>query len=168
MKFITLLLTVLLVFALASFALAENDTTPTPKLLADHDGHVMMGFTQPSAFCKQFIQETGLLNTVLPNVVPYKNEVFNFYTFDNQPIGYVQLIDRKVSAVDCGENKAPTYKVSIKSEDVVNSIMNSQDPFGEFQKQKKEHNIKIVGESFGKKVKGGFINILAGIASWFM
>ncbi len=169
MKIINLLVVIILIFSLSSFVLAENDTNATPLLLADAAGNVFKDFNEPVAFCESFIQDYNLLEVTLPNYVPYKNEVFNFYTlYDEYSLGYVELVERKVSAADCGAHAEPTFKVFVKSEASVQKILDSPDPFNEFRAQQKSGDLKIVGETFGKKVKSSYVKVLSGIASWFI
>lgn len=137
------------------------------KILTDEDGNVFMEFKEESSLCQDFMKQDGVIGFKLPSFVPYKTEVFHIFYQDDEPLGYIELVDGKIVGADCDIQGDPTFVVYVASDEVLLNIVNSQDPLGAFNDAKSEGTLVIKGVGFGKQVKNVFTGIFAKVAHWF-
>lgn len=103
----------------------------------------------------------------IPNLVPFSTEVFNFYTKDNEEVGYVDLYKKKVRSFGCNISNEPTYNVYIKDVATLQDIERSENAISALQQKLSSKDIIIKGVSILKKVKMGFAKIGLTIAKRF-
>jgi hypothetical protein len=104
----------------------------------------------------------------IPDFIPYKNDVMNVYTGENETVGYVAIEDGKLAAFACNESSPDyTYRVYIESAQTIEDIVIADAPADALDDKMSEGEIRIEGRTFGKKVKSFFTRIGIKIASWF-
>lgn len=167
MKRIIILMIVLLVAL--PIALAQDPGTGSgSKILADENGSVFMEFSNHTSLCQDFMAQNDLIGFELPSYVPYKTEVFHMYYQDDEPLGFIELVDGKVVGAGCDIQGKPTFNVYVKGDETLLNIANAKNPLDAFNAARADGDIVIKGVSLGKKVKGFFTKIAASVASWFI
>ena len=109
-----------------------------------------------SDFCNEEISE----EFVLPNKVPFSDEVVNVYLAD-ESIGYIVLEDKVIESYGCGENEKPTYKIFVRDEKVIDDILDAEDKVGEYNKQRGDGGLRIEAVGFWRGAKLFFINFFS-------
>ncbi|RME54570.1 hypothetical protein D6777_03370 [Candidatus Woesearchaeota archaeon] len=117
--------------------------------------------------CNHVVKNYDLTGKKIPRMVPYSNEVFNAYTFENKPLGHLEIKDKVITSYGCNLVKNPTYKVFIKDYQTVLDIKNSKKPITEFNKKLKSKDIQIKGMKIRKKLKWTVTRTLIRFGSLF-
>ncbi|MBW2968164.1 hypothetical protein KY362_06780 [Candidatus Woesearchaeota archaeon] len=97
----------------------------------------------------------------------YSDETFNAYLADGTPVGHLVLRDKKVFQVGCEVQQTPTYNVYVKDLQTVRDVFNAADKIDMFDDKLSDGSIRIEGQRFTKKVKGGMTRAMVKIISWF-
>jgi hypothetical protein len=117
--------------------------------------------------CQFVVKNYDLTGKKIPRVIPYKNEIFNAYTFDNKPLGHLEIKDRTIVSYGCNIVKEPTYRIFIKDYKTIMDIKDSSKPIREFNRKLKDKSISIKGMKFSKKIKWAFTRPLIRLGSLF-
>jgi len=165
-KIISLLLIIIIVAIPLVIAQPEGDG---PKVLADDEGHVMMGFDGEKDFCKELLtHKDDLVGFTLPSIIPYKDEVFHILYNSEKPFGTLILENHTIKDFSCELKDEATFNIYIKDDKTLKSFGESENPLNTYNDLVKSGDIRFEGVGFGKKVKGFFTNLTARIASWFI
>ena len=105
-------------------------------------------------------KEESVVGVKVPSGVPFSNEVFNVY-LAGESVGSIILTQKKIASVSCDEHDKPTYNIMIESEDVVKTIIASEDMIDEYHKQRKSGALEIDAVGFFRTIKLGFINFFS-------
>lgn len=127
---------------------------------------IPVGLAQ-STLCDDFIDKTERIsNSSVPTVLPYKNEVINVYTFEDEFIGHISTDKGEVSSIGCEELEEPTLNVKISNLSIIDLVLDSDKPLKEFDNALEE-DILISSTSNLGTVKLGVSKALLFIASLF-
>lgn len=159
---------VVLLVALPIALAQDPGTGGGSKILADENGSVFMEFSEEVSLCQDFMGQDGLIGFEMPSYIPYSTEVFHIYYQDDAPLGFIELVDKKIVGADCEIQGEPTFVVYVKEDETLLNIVNAENPLDAFNDARANGDIVIKGVTFGKKVKGFFTNLAASMASWFI
>lgn len=151
-----LLLLGLIMIFVVSFAVAENETEmkETEK--------------EEANLCDYLMNDVGIeVGDKIPGYIPYSNEVMNIYDADESLVGHVVLEKSEITSIGCEAKESPTYKVYLADDSVVEEILSAESPVDALN-DKLGNDIKLVGQSAGKKVKAKATGFILKIVSWFM
>jgi len=132
---------------------------PEPELISANVGVDLCNYVFNSISI-----ETG---TAVPSAIPYKEERFNIYTLTNSPVGNLILTDGVVESYSCDTIENPTFNVYIEGKDTIDEILGAESMVDELVSKLNSKEIKVEGQTTGKKIKGFFTKIGLNIASWF-
>ena len=114
-----------------------------------------------------YMMDLASVGKVMPSFLPFKNEVFNVYDLDGNSVGHVSIEDGSITESNCDLSDDSTYSVFVRDDVVIDNIKNSEKPAKAYKEARKSGDIRVEGSGFGKRMKIGFINFFASIASWF-
>ncbi len=147
------LLTILIILLIVPFVYAGNETTNSEgKELCDY------------IFAKTNIE----IGTSVPKMIPYKNERFNVFTNQDEPVGHLIFEDGLVTSYNCEQIEEPTYNVIVVGKSTIDDIRDSESPIKALNEKLGNKEIDLNGVTFGKQFKGFITKLSLSIASIFM
>lgn len=114
-----------------------------------------------------YIKEKVEVGGEIPGFIPFQDERFNIYNFDNEVIGHLISEDGVLTSISCTNITNPSYNLYINSLEVAQMIGEGESSLRQFNEAKAKNLIRLEGTSFGKKVKGSITSIIMKIAGWF-
>lgn len=120
------------------------------------------------SLCDYLMNDVGIeVGDKLPGYIPYSNEVMNIYDSEENLVGHVVLEKSEITSIGCEAKDAPTYKVYLANDNVIDDILGAESPVDALN-DKLGNEINLVGQSAGKKVKAKATGFILKIVSWFM
>ncbi len=119
------------------------------------------------ANCQKYVDDAISNKVEVPKLIPYKNEIFNFYMNDSIVASAI-IRDRKLLTATCNESENPTYNIFLKDWETVEKVSISDKPVDKLNELISKKDIDIKGVGFSKKFKGFFTKLGLKVASIFI
>lgn len=116
---------------------------------------------QERSHCEELMSEYMVEGVNIPSALPFSNEVFHVIIGD-QVYASLELTDKTVTSFSCSQEGVATMTARITSEEVIDTILASEDLLQAYQDARNNDEIILEGTGFIRKAKLILIN--AGIA----
>ncbi len=117
--------------------------------------------------CQELIERTEVVEDAsIPRYLPYRNDKINIFDPNEELIGHLETSNGKVESIGCEALDEPNIHAYISDLEVIDIILDSDDPLKELNARLKE-DIILEGQSFGSQTKLVVSRMFIRIASLF-